>query len=480
MLLVTIIIGTVFLLELLYCFIPIQFFRFQRTKMLRLKITHKGGVKEKLRIRIQNGENRKYQIATESNAYLKQNGKNLFLYSPYQQKLYANKRYSLENGTTMQVQRQKPRFLLTILLVIAFLMTVIFSEAYIQHTTVPAFAASTYPVVLTHDYAEYIDTEAYAGIENFLIVGSDAREGMMTPHADVMLLVSFNTNTKTIKLFSLSRDFLVSMQDKSIPSIDDLDPSLPNYEALKKSAGTQWFKAKLNAALTLQYIDESEHTTEEFYAQGLNNLVNCIEWNFKMPIQGIINFSWEDFCKTIDALGGVDIEITKEMLITKFQTDESTGEVIAYGIIPVMDDLNRLFGTDDHFKETPGVQHLNGNKALAYIRLRHIWNSLNSDLERAERIRNFVLQLISQKKSDLFSIIQKDKISEIADGIYTSLTEEELHSLVKEIYRFPSIENGGLLIKEFHDEIIHDTQYLIVDGKNEPILEEQAKEALCE
>ena len=476
MLLVTIIIGTVFLLELLYCFIPIQFFRFQRTKMLRLKITHKGGVKEKLRIRIQNGKNRKYQIAAESNAYLKQDGKNLFLYSPYQQKLYANKRYSLENAT-MQVQRRKPRFLLTILLVIAFLMTVIFSEAYIQHTTVPAFAASTYPVVLTHDYAEYIDTEAYAGIENYLIVGSDAREGMMTPHADVMLLVSFNTNTKTIKLFSLSRDFLVSMQDKSIPSIDDLDPSLPNYEALKKSAGTQWFKAKLNAALSLQYIDdESDHTTEEFYAQGLNNLVNCIEWNFKMPIQGIINFSWEDFCKTIDALGGVDIEITKEMLITEVEEDGVTVD----GIIPVLDDLNRLFGTNYHFKETPGIQHLNGTKSLAYIRLRHIKGSLNSDLERAERIRNFVLQLISQKKSDLFSIIQKDKICEIADGIYTSLTEEELHSLVKEIYRLPSIENGGLLIKEFHDEIIHDTQYLIVDGKNEPILEEQAKEALCE
>ena len=476
MLLVTIIIGTVFLLELLYCFVPIQFLRFQRTKMLRLKITHKGGVKEKLRIRIQNGKNRKYQIAAESNAYLKQDGKNLFLYSPYQQKLYANRRYSLENGTAMQVQRRKPRFLLTILLVIAFLMTAIFSKAYIQNTTVPAFAASTYPVVLTHDYAEYIDTENYAGIKNYLIVGSDAREGMMTPHADVMLLVSFNTNTKTIKLFSLSRDFLVSMQDKSIPSIDDLDPSLPNYEALKKSADTQWFKAKLNAALTLQYIDESEHTTEEFYAQGLNNLVNCIEWNFKMPIQGIINFSWEDFCKTIDALGGVDIEITKEMLITEVEEDGVTVD----GIIPVLDDLNRLFGTNYHFKETPGIQHLNGTKSLAYVRLRHIKGSLNSDLERAERIRNFVLQLISQKKSDLFSIIQKDKISEIADGIYTSLTEEELHSLVKEIYKFPSIENRGLLIKEFHDEIIHDTQYLIADGKNEPILEEQAKEALCE
>lgn len=445
--------------------------------MLRLKITHKGGVKEKLRIRIQNGKNRKYQIATESNAYLKQNGKNLFLYSPYQQKLYANKRYSLENAT-MQVQRRKPRFLLTILLVIAFLMTVIFSEAYIQHTTVPAFASSTYPVVLTHDYAEYIDTETtYAGIQNYLIVGSDAREGMLTPHADVMLLVSFNNNTKTIKLFSISRDFLVSMQDKSIPSIDDLDPSLPNYEALKKAAGTQWFKAKLNAALSLQYIDdESDHTTEEFYAQGLNNLANCIEWNFKMPIQGIINFSWEDFCKTIDALGGVDIEITKEMLITEVEKDGVTVD----GIIPVLDDLNRLFGTNYHFKETPGIQHLNGTKSLAYVRLRHIKGSLNSDLERAERIRNFVLQLISQKKSDLFSIIQKDKISEIADGIYTSLTEEELHSLVKEIYKLPSIENEGFLIKEFHDEIIHDTQYLIADGKNEPILEEQAKEALCE
>lgn len=86
--------------------------------------------------------------------------------------------------------------------------------------------------------------------------------------------------------------------------------------------------------------------------------MNCIEWNFKVPIQGVINFSWKDFCKTIDALGGVDIEITKEMLSTEVEEDGVTVD----GIIPVLDDLNRLFGTNYHFKETPGIQHLNGTK----------------------------------------------------------------------------------------------------------------------
>lgn len=297
---------------------------------------------------------------------------------------------------------------------------------------------------------------------------------MQTPHADVMLLISINENTKKMNVCSLLRDTYIDMQDKSTIVIDDLDPSLPNYEYLSRNASkTQWIKAKLNYAVNLQNLNDTEsHTDQEYYAEGLNSLVNCIEYNFRMPITGVINISWTEFIKAIDILGGIDIEITEEMLITQIDDDH------AYGIIPVLNNQNSLYNLTDQFDKA-GIQHLNGNKALAYVRLRYIVGSTNSDVERTGRIRSFVVSLIKQQNIGIIKLARPKSIEFLASGIYSSLSEEELCELVDLLLFLPSPTDCGSLPYKFHDYTSNNVRYIAVDGKHEPRLDIQAQAILC-
>lgn len=465
-------ISFVFILELLHCFVPINI-RTSR-KVLRLFITHKGGVKEKLNICVRKRENDKlYRFTSESDAYLKQENGAVYIYYPYKERVYA-KNYTLDNDVTVKVKRLKPRFFFTTMVVIVYLLFFLLGKFYIQDEIIPAYISSTYPVTLTHDYSEFINYNAYEGVHNYLVIGSDAREGMTTPHADVIILLSFNENTQKLNVCSILRDIYVSMQDKNTLIIDDLNPSLPNYDLLaENAANTQWFKAKLNYAVNLQYISDSEkYTAEELYAEGLNSLVNCIEYNFRMPIKGVINVSWIEFIKLIDALGGVDIEITEDMLITKIEEDR------VYGITPVLNNQNILYNKYDEF-EGSGLQHLNGNMALAYVRLRYIVDSTNSDIERTGRIRDFTLKLLEQKGTDFFKLANSDTIAEISTGIYSSLSHEELCELLDKVFSLPSPIDQGTLPYKSHDYEANGVQYIAVDGKNEPRLDIQAQNILC-
>lgn len=443
------------------------------SKTLRLKIWHKDGVTEKKKIKIRKylGDE-KYRITEEDRAFLQQENGRIFIYSPYKEKLLP-KTYNLEK-VKVRFKRLKPRFLFTFMLISVYLFVFIFGKIYIKNQIVPAFAESVYPVTLTHEYSEYIDN-SYEDIKNYIIIGSDIREDMNTPHADVILLVSFNQKEKKAIFCSVLRDVFLYIHDDSIMTVDDLNSALPNYEYLEKNAAkTEWFKAKLNYSLNIQNLpDGKTYTNQEYYSEGLNSLVNTLEYNFRVPITGVISISWEEFVNVIDECGGVDIEITDEMLIS-----EKDGEHIC-GINTVLEHQNTLYNKNDRFEET-GVQHLNGNKALSFVRLRYVYGSSNSDVERTERIRDFCISLIKQKKTDLFKLATPETVKNASKGIYSSLSEEELCEVVDMLSQLPSLENAGTLPYAYHNYVTDDNQLCIaVDGKNDERLDIQAKKVLC-
>lgn len=472
MLLLITVLGAVFIAELVWGITPIRFLSSRKT--LCAKIKHNNGLKETKRIKVERKSHKtKYIITNESDSYLQTDKGTISIHYPYEERLY-NKTYVLEGGTRVRFKSAKPRFLLTFIVILLYATVFIGGRIYIKRELIPAYTSTVYPVSLTHDYQDYIDYNAYKGIHNYLIVGSDAREGMQTPHADVMLLISINENTKQMNVCSLLRDIYIDMQDKSTIVIDDLDPNLPNYEYLSKNASkTQWIKAKLNYAVNLQNLNNAEsHTDQEYYAEGLNSLVNCIEYNFRMPITGVINISWTEFIKAIDILGGIDIEITEDMLITLIDEER------AYGIIPVLNNQNSLYNLTDQFDKA-GIQRLNGNKALAYVRLRYIVGSTNSDIERTGRIRSFIVSLIKQQNIGIIKLARPKAIEFLASGIYSSLSEEELSELVDLLLFLPSPTDCGSLPYKFHDYSANNALYIAVDGKHEPRLDIQAQTLLC-
>ncbi len=474
MLLIFVTLLVVFIPEAFLCFSHIRVLRWKKRITLNV-LTGRSSHKKLIDIK-QADSDKKYIITPDSESFLQVKDKKIYICNPYPEPLvqgFPAKTYDIGNGTSVSVKKKKPAFLVTIITCILVIMA-IFVFKYFARSMVAPFLDASNHVELTHDFAYNIDFEKWDGITNYLIVGSDAREGLSTSRTDVMVVISFNENTKKMKICSLLRDLRVSIQDKTIVTVDQLDNTLPNYEALKNSTPlTQFFQAKLNYAVNIPYLFNEEDQNDDLYVRGLNTLVNTIEYNFKMPINGIISVTWEDFIKIIDTLGGIDLEITEQMLITDYDEEH------AYGITPVILNQNALYDKDDIFSEA-GIQHLNGNQALAFVRLRYLRNGANSDIERTERIRYFITELLKQKKFKLFTFTDSKTVSTVSENVYSSLSQDELYNLIDIICSIPTPENCGSLPHDFNEKvIINGAEYITVDGIRQDKLSEQAEEILC-
>ncbi len=200
----------------------------------------------------------------------------------------------------------------------------------------------------THVNQYISDDQLYSdkNVMNILLLGVDAREGEDASRSDTMMLISLDKTYQKIKLTSFLRDSYVE-----IP-------------------GSGW--NKLNASCS----------------QGGVNLVrDTIEYNYKIKIDNYMMVDFKAFEELIDALGGVDVEVTEKEA--------------SY--------LNRtwfrwsLTGNELHFDSGEAV-HLDGEQALMFCRIR----KLDSDFYRTERQRRTISavkqELMNTNPTEIMSI----------------------------------------------------------------------------
>lgn len=119
-----------------------------------------------------------------------------------------------------------------------------------------------------------------------------------------------------------------------------------------------------------------------FKFHGLDGVISCLERELDLEIEGAVLINFENVKPVIDALGGVDIEID----INEF-----------YAI------RNILLNDDPNLPEKPGLVHMTGRIALAYMRDR---SSGSGDFSRAGRQRKVVSALVEKcKKLSLMELI---------------------------------------------------------------------------
>lgn len=208
-------------------------------------------------------------------------------------------------------------------------------------------------------------------VMNILLLGTDARSKNERGRSDSMILVSINKATKEIVMTSFLRDIYLA-----IPDIES---------------------TRLNHA----------------YAYGGADLViDTLEQNFKIKIDKYAQVDFSSFITVVDAVGGVEINVTDEELpyITKYLVE-----------------INRLEGDPqgDGTLKSSGKQLLNGKQALAYSRIRYI----GTDFGRSERQRT-VLEKLIQKAADLSLGDLDELVDELFPNITTNLTESELFSMI--------------------------------------------------
>lgn len=105
-------------------------------------------------------------------------------------------------------------------------------------------------------------------IINILLIGQDARPGEKRTRSDVMILCTFNKDTKTLVMTSFLRDLYVR---------------IPGYN-----------NNKMNTAYALG---------------GMQLLDATMETNFGVHVDGNVEVNFEQFADIIDTLGGVEIEL---------------------------------------------------------------------------------------------------------------------------------------------------------------------------
>ena len=211
-----------------------------------------------------------------------------------------------------------------------------------------------------------------SGITNYLLLGYDGNSNRGV-RSDTNIILSVNDRKKTIKLISLLRDTYVS---------------LPGRDS-NKDGKDDW--GKLNAA----------------YAYGGHDMqFRMIRDNFRLEITQYVGVNFKSLPIVIDAMGGLDIELTKaEMNL-----------VPANGLKAVPNDANwrPLSGS-------PGVHHLDGFQALQYARIRHI----DSDFKRTARQRHVVTLMLEKAKT--MGVLQIAGVATKAlECVDTNMTQDEL------------------------------------------------------
>ncbi|MFF3752876.1 LCP family protein [Streptomyces sp. NPDC002018] len=198
------------------------------------------------------------------------------------------------------------------------------------------------------DLSKVIERPETGDGTNYLIVGSDSREGMSAEEkkklhtgsadgkrTDSMMILHDGSNGPT--LISLPRDSNVTI------------PSFRGSESGKMFPNTGR-QTKLNAA----YAED-----------GPELLVRTVEFNTGLHIDHYVEIGFAGFANIVDAIGGVELDIPKA-----FKDEKSGADFRA------------------------GKQTLNGEQSLAFVRTRYAF--ANSDLDRTKNQQKFLAALASQ------------------------------------------------------------------------------------
>lgn len=224
------------------------------------------------------------------------------------------------------------------------------------------------------------------GYTNIALFGLDNRTSgnYDTGHSDSIIIASINNKTKEIRLVSVYRDTYLRVNSEESYS-------------------------KANSA---------------YYKGGPEQAIKMLNSNLDLNITEYACVDWAALVQAIDALGGVEIEITAQ----------EAGLINAY-----LFEIDAMMGTTSSAVDGEGLKTLTGAQATSYARIR---KTAGDDFKRSSRQRIVIEAMLNKAKSASVGTLL-DICNVVFDDISTSLELSEILGLAVHVKEYQIVSTSG-------------------------------------
>ncbi len=269
-----------------------------------------------------------------------------------------SKKHSHSGGAKAKSKKRNNNLLKAFIIILCLILVAVIGIASLVS---PVLGRITYDNKKENVYVNADDLYSEKPVTNILLLGVDARSNEQgeDSRSDSMMLISIDKKHKCIKMTSFMRDSWIHIPIKNKMQ-------------------------RLNSAC--------------IYG-GYQGVVDTIEYNYGIKIDGYVVTDFEMFKVMVDSIGGVEVDVTAK------EAKEVTSHPHRYGKVTLEE----------------GKHNLTGEQALAYCRIRKI----DTDWKRTERQRTVMQQilkgLLASSPSTMYNTAKN-----VAPYIETNLTKNEL------------------------------------------------------
>ena len=283
-----------------------------------------------------------------------------------------------------QAKKQRRRIIIFIVEIIILVIAVVVLYSVLTATKGGKMEIKEDAIIINETVKEAQET-TMKGYRNIALFGVDSTNGALTKNtrSDTIMIASINLDTGACKLVSVYRDTYLNLSNDT-------------YN-------------KCNAA----------------YAKGGPEMaINMLNMNLDLNITDFVTVGFAGLTDTIDALGGVNIDVD----------DAEINHLNNYQLC-MAEDLKRSYTP----VASTGYQLLNGLQATGYCRIRY---TAGDDFKRAERQREVLSAVADQaKKASL------PKLTETANAVfeetYTSLDLSEIVEMLGDVDSYYIADQAG-------------------------------------
>lgn len=272
------------------------------------------------------------------------------------------------------------------------------------------------------------------GRTNFLLIGIDKRSNVPYTYkignneikkngflTDTIQVVSINKKTKNVSMISIPRDTYVK---------------IPVFGNIRASY------SKINAVYSLG-------NTHDYPKGGIELLKKEVETILGIPIHYSARIDFDGFRKGIDLLGGVDIVVDKTFDDYQYPIDGKASAKCSDGTFACR---------FEHLHFNQGPNHLNGSKALKYVRSRKGTNGEGSDFARSRRQQKVLLAARNKALSseNFFDPVKINNLfKEFGQSIETDLDISALTALFNLSKDFETKNVNSLVLDNSADNYLY-------------------------